>query len=251
MKTQEYEINFQSFYAEKTWPKLSVVVPLYNYESYIIETLDSLRDQTLANFGLVVVNDCSSDDSASVVSGWLEENGERFEAAVLASNTRNAGLSITRNTGIHIAESEFIFFLDADNVIYPRCLERLQEALLSSDAVFAYSILNVFGADTGLMGTEAFSRERLKIGNYIDAMALIRRRTLLQHEGYHDLKHGWEDYDLWLRFCENDEYGIQVPEILGGYRVHAKSMLRTVTSEKKNHIELRKLITQRHSWLEI
>ena len=69
--------------------------------------------------------------------------------------------------------------------------------------------------DRGIMGTEVFHRGRLKYGNHIDAMALIRRDFLLKVGGYHDIKFGWEDFDLWLRMCETNEYLVQIPEILG------------------------------------
>ncbi|MCT8997417.1 glycosyltransferase family 2 protein [Chelativorans intermedius] len=251
MIVQETEILFESRRNAALWPDVTVVIPLYNYQGFITETLNSVREQSLNSIGLVVVDDCSTDASASVVSEWLKRNNDRFERSLLAKNVRNAGLSVTRNTGTSLTNSPFLFFLDADNIIFRRCLDRLMEALKESSAVFAYSILDVFGARRGLMGTEVFNRERFKRGNYIDAMALIRREALIQLGGYHDLKFGWEDFDLWLRICENGDYGIQIPEILGRYRVHANSMLRTVTSESRNQERLKKMMLQRHSWLEL
>ena len=92
------------------------------------------RAQELADVSLVVVDDCSKDPSPQVVRSWLEANKDRFRTAVLARNVKNAGLSITRNTGISIAESAHVFFLDADNLLYPRCLGRHLEAVEQSSA---------------------------------------------------------------------------------------------------------------------
>lgn len=234
------------------WASVCVVVPLYNYEKFIEQTLESVVSQTLDAISLVVVDDCSKDSSPVVAERWIERNKARFKKAVLARNIKNAGLAITRNTGVSMAQSPYLFFLDADNLIYPRCLARHLEAIENSpDAQGAYSLLEVFDADNGIMGTEVFDRGRLKRGNHIDAMALIRREFLQKAGGYHDIKYGWEDFDLWLRMCESDDFLVQIPEILGRYRVHHQSMLRTTTNVGKNHLELRANISSLHPWLEL
>lgn len=248
MVTQDFDVLFST---GDVWPDVSVMIPLFNYENYIGETLDCVAAQTLDRIGLVVVDDDSNDQSLQAVADWLAKNSDRFARAVLARNRTNAGLSITRNTGTAIARSPFVFYLDADNQIYPRSIEAHLEALRSSSAVFAYSIIEVFGADTGVMGTEVFLREHFIKGNYIDAMTMVRRDALVALGGYIDLKYGWEDYELWLRLCERGNFGIQVPEILGRYRIHAGSMIRTVTSSERNYIELRNLILKLHPWIEI
>lgn len=249
MIVQETETLFEH---GSSWSEVCVVVPLYNYDKYIRQTLLSVAAQDLAELSVVVVDDCSKDDSASVVERWLNSNKDRFSTAVLVRNLKNAGLSITRNTGISAAGSPYLFFLDADNLIYPRCLSRHLEAIQRNPAAQgAYSLLEIFDADRGVMGTEVFHRGRFKHGNHIDAMALIRRDFLLRVGGYHDIKYGWEDFDLWLRMCEVGEYLVQIPEILGRYRVHHKSMLRTTTNVGKNHIELRENITALHPWLQL
>jgi len=235
-----------------SWSDVCVVVPLYNYEKYIRQTLLSLVAQDLAEVSLVVVDDCSKDNSPVVVEDWLKSHMDRFGKAMLVRNVKNAGLSNTRNTGISIAQSRYLFFLDADNLIYPRCLSRHLEAVQrNAGAQGAYSLLEIFDADRGIMGTEVFHRGRFKHGNHIDAMALIRRDFLLKMEGYHNIQFGWEDFDLWLRMCEAGEFLVQIPEILGRYRVHQQSMLRTTTNVGKNHIALRENIKSLHPWLQL
>lgn len=234
------------------WSRVCVVVPLYNYADYITETLNSLLEQTLAPLSLIVVDDGSKDESCAVVDGWMRQFGVRFERCILARNVANAGLAITRNTAIGLSGSENIFLLDADNLLYPQCLERHLEALdQSPEAMAAYSLIERFDAEAGVMGTEVFTRERLKYGNHIDAMAMVRRAYLEIIGGYNDIKYGWEDYDLWLRMCENGDFAIQIPQILSRYRVHAKSMLRTVTNVDDSQLILRKNMKRLYNWLEL
>ena len=225
MITQESELVFSR---GETSGCVSVVVPLYNYSDYIEETLGSVVGQDFDDLSIIVINDCSIDDSLAVARRWMEKASLGSKSAFLLNHRTNAGLSITRNTGTAFAKSEFCFFLDADNLLYPSCIRKHFQALSTNpDATAAYSMLEVFDGESGLMGSNVFDRERLKFGNYIDAMAMVRRDYLLSGEGYRPIKHGWEDYDLWLRMCEENRRVLHIPEILARYRVHRSSMLRS------------------------
>ncbi len=243
-----HELKFEAHAGDQV-PVVSVVVSLFNYEAHILSTLGSISLQTLQPIELLVINDGSTDNSEGVVLSWLKNHSGRFVNSRLISHTHNAGLSCARNTGGFLACSELIFFIDADNLIYPDCISTHVAALAQSDAAFAYSILEMFENEQGLMGTETFSRGRLKKKNYIDAMALVRRPMLDVMGGYKIIKEGWEDYDLWLRFEEAGYYGIQIPEILGRYRVHEASMLRTGTDEGQRALNNR--FQNTFPWLEL
>ena len=143
--------------------------------------------------------------------------------------------------------------LDADNAIYPRCLERLAAALAAARAcAFAYPVIELFGDEPGLMGTPVWSRSRLAAGNYIDAMSLIRTSRLRAVGGYARMAvTGWEDYDLWCRFAERGWSGARVPEILARYRTHAASMLNTTTRRADRTAMLIADMKTRHPWLTI
>ncbi len=232
--------------------RVTVVVPLYNYEKHIRETLDSVAAQTFRDIAIVVVDDCSTDSSAAVAEAWMRDHVDQGLSLYLRQNHKNAKLSITRNTGIDFARSEMCFMLDADNVLYPRCIETHVEALDSRpDASAAYSLIEVFEARKSLIGNSAFAASELKYGNYIDAMAMIRRDVLLEMGGYRHMRHGWEDYELWLRFCEADRFAIHIPEILSRYREHGSSMLRTQTNVSKNIAEVHETISSMHPWVEL
>lgn len=232
--------------------RTAVIVPLYNYQGFIGQTLDSVAAQTDDDLCVIVINDRSTDNSLEVAKQWFEAGALGPKSGFLLDHRANRGLSLTRNTGIDFARSRFCFFLDSDNVLYPRCVEKHADALeRNAHADAAYSLIEIFDADTGISGANAFSRDRLKLGNYIDAMAMVRRDYLLKVEGYYPMKHGWEDYDLWLRMCEDDRIAIQIPEMLSRYRVHGSSMLRTQTNIDKNMRELCDAMYERHPWLEL
>src|SRR5262249_11447427 len=150
--------------------------------------------------------DLSTDASRCIAANWLTTNQDRFNNACLVSHHRNSGLAAARNSGFSLAKTEFVFVLDADNCIYPRCLNRCLQAIKAAKADFAYSIIERFISETRtpdtlapLMGTENWSTNGLVHGNYIDAMALIRKDAWARVGGYVSMK-GWEDYHLWCCF---------------------------------------------------
>jgi len=215
-------------------PKVTVVVPLHNYEKYIVECLDSVRLQTTVDLDLIVADDCSRDESAERAVRWMATNARRFRRCQLLRNTVNLRLAQTRNRLFQRARTEYVFPLDADNMIYPRCLESLESALDQCDADFAYCILERFGVQRGLVGWRPWDPQSLLEGNYIDAMAMVRKTTWERVGGYSTCMPvmGWEDYELWLKIAAVKGWGILVPEVLARYRVHMNSMTRTETEPR-------------------
>ena len=236
--------------------KVTVCISLHNYAQYIVETLESVKKQTLTPVDLIVVEDRSTDNSLAIAETWLHENIGSFNQVYLLCHLKNQGLAQARNTAILHAETPYLFILDADNLIYPRCLERCLEALLSdSNAAVAYPLIEQFGEEEGVMGNVVWERSRFLKQNYIDAMSLIRRSALLQVNGYSHLEAvgplGWEDYELWCKFFDAGLYGIPVPEILAKYRIHSTSMLQSISNQSQNIRELHYEMMRLHPWLEL
>ena len=103
-------------------PKVSVVIPLYNAEDYIRMTLLSLRNQTMQDFEIVIVDDCSTDDSLQIVRDFKETDELGSKIKIIALE-KNGGISNTRNVGLRFSEGEYITFLDNDDMMIPTALE--------------------------------------------------------------------------------------------------------------------------------
>jgi SAM-dependent methyltransferase len=234
---------------------VTVVVPVFNYEALVTDALDSVRNQTLSDLDLVIVDDASTDGSRARIVDWLELHASRFNRVMFLGNTENAGLARARNNGFDAAETPYVLPLDADNVLLPKCCAHLLDAVRITNAAFAYPRIRQFGEFTDLFRREhvvgylPWTPQRLVSSNYIDAMALIRKDSWLVAGGYRQGLRGWEDYDLWCRFAERGSYGLRVPEELARYRVHAQSMLHTETNEPQANPILRADMTSAHPWL--
>lgn len=249
MRTQQADVIFET---GRQISRTSVIVPLYNYAHHIEATLESVLAQSDRDVSLIVVDDCSTDRSIEVVSHWMRRRSDCGMGLKLIRNRSNARLAITRNTGISCAQSDYCFMLDADNLLYPRCIEKHAKALdARPDVGAAYSLLEVFEGRRGVIGAGVFLKPALIHGNFIDAMAIFRRSLLLEFDGYEDIQYGWEDYDLWLRMSEAGKAALHIPEITARYRQHNTSMLRTETNIGKNINELHKIMKKRHPWLDL
>lgn len=115
----------------------SVIIPLYNKESYILETVKSVLQQSRKDFEIIVIDDCSTDKSLTVV----RELAKTEKSIKIYQHQKNKGLSATRNTGISHAKGTIVTFLDADDCWTPNFLEEI--AILHSE----FPKAKIFGTD--------------------------------------------------------------------------------------------------------
>jgi Glycosyl transferase family 2 len=215
-------------HSQRQRPRTTIVTALYNHGEEIVEALDSLLRSDDTDFEVLVVDDGSTDGSGAVVHKWGADHPEI--ALLLLSHPINRGLPAARNTALDFARGEYCFVLDADNAVYPNCLNDLRVALDGDpSASFAYGVLSSHknGQAFGLVSYFPWEPMRLRRGNYIDAMALFRTNELRVMNGYSTDRrlYGWEDYDLFCRFAETARRGVFVDRIVASYRVSDTSML--------------------------
>jgi Glycosyl transferase family 2 len=229
---------------------VTVLTALYNHRDLIAPTLDSLERSHYRSFEIVVVDDGSGDGSGDAAVAWMRSHEN--VPALLVRHPVNRGLGAARNTALDFARGRYCLVLDSDNEIYPRCLDALVGTLeRDPEPVFAYPILETFGmveayATRGgdpLVSFLGWEPRRLRMGNFIDALALIRTRELREVGAYttDGRLYGWEDYDLWCRIAERGGSGRLVPQPLARYRTSPSSMLSitnlSLTSAKAAVIE--------------
>jgi hypothetical protein len=207
---------------------VAVIIPLYNHAAEILDALQSVVDADVRDWECVVVDDGSSDGGGEIVRAFMQDHPDHPWR--LVSHPVNRGLPHARNTGIAHTTAGLLMMLDADNALRRTTLTRLGRALDEDPAAaFAYGIIEQFddNGPVGLVSALPWNPRRLRRGNYIDALAMLRRETLEALGGYSTdpRLHGWEDYDLWLRLAESGGHGAFVPEIVARYRVGASSMI--------------------------
>ncbi len=208
-------------------PRVSVAVAVHGRRRDAVEALASVAASRCCELEALILDDAPDGRSAATVRSFLHDHP--WLPAALLRQPAYRGLADSRNTLAERARGEYLFMLDADGGIYPSALERLVTALdADPQATFSYPMVAVFDGDrpVELLSSLPWEPERLKSGNRIDAMALIRRERLLELGGYATDPRlaGWEDFHLWCQCAEAGGHGVLVPQVLGWHRRAASSM---------------------------
>ena len=237
-------------------PKASVCISLYNYGNYILAALESVFNQSFPDLELIVVDDSSTDSGAARVQSWLDEYSYRFNRSLLLQHRSNGGLASARNTAFQAATSDWCFVLDADNTLEPEALSACMAiASQSPDEVAVVHPLirdcphpSGYGVPT-LLPPLPWQSQRLRAGNHIDAMALVRRSAWRKVGGYAHIIGGWEDYDFWCSLIDAGFQGLQCPKVLARYNRHQDSMQASTTQPQLRRLS--RLLQARHPWLQL
>ncbi len=236
-------------------PLVSVIIPAYNAEAFIQETLRSVLAQTYTNLEVLVVDDGSHDRTAEMVKGFVKQ-----DARVTLLQQPNAGVAAARNLAIQQAKGEFIAPIDADDIWFPQNIAKQVQRFVESSAdvglVYSWS-LDIDEHDLPIGEIHAARVEGdvylTLLCHYFlaNASASLIRRSCLEKVGTYNCKfrknhaQGCEDWDLYLRLAEEFEFRF-VPEFLVSYRKIQHSMSCNYSSMAKSHTLMLQSVRQNH-----
>ena len=236
-----------------TWPAVSVVIPLYNTEKYIGECLNSILNQTFQNFEVIVVDDCSTDSSCAIVESYAEKFGGRLALSRLEKNS--GGCALPRNKGLALSRGEYIFFMDADDLLTLTALEELYTLAKNFDADVVYcekhynlnSDTKIIKIDSGQRG-EFVDKPTLEMENLSERVQgiltgrywvtpwrkLVRRNLLIEHEIFFPLVRPGED-DFWTYdLVFHAKRFLRVPNVVYIWRQNEQSVTRKERTPQQN-----------------
>lgn len=213
-------------------PKFSVVIPLYNKAAYILTTVQSVLSQQYTDFELFVVDDGSTDQG-------IERLAEIKDPRMKILRQENQGVSVARNTGIAAATSEFVAFLDADDVWrwdYLMQIDQLIEKYTQADIfVTAY---NVFMSEDVIHYSNEEEADTSGVRNYWLSLkngydfvwtsaTVIRRKAILDAGGFRPGECIGQDLDLWARVAQNNPVVAYTNNRCVNYNRNAENNART------------------------
>jgi glycosyltransferase involved in cell wall biosynthesis len=224
-------------------PLVAVIIPAYNAASTINETLTSVRAQTYCNLEVLVIDDGSDDDTATIVGKHVIE-----DRRVRLITQPNSGVAAARNRGIAEARADLIAPVDADDIWGQTKIEKQVDALTSNDKVgLVYAWSALIDAHGNIKGEIAAEHEGVVIqgmcsGNFIGngSSPLMLKSAILKAGGYDPnlrsaAAQGCEDMLLYFRIAERYQFAL-VREHLIGYRRHRKAMSRNAPEMLKSYL---------------
>lgn len=203
-------------------PIVSVIMPVYNCEKYIQEAVESILNQTYTNFELLIIDDCSTDKTVSIINNFKDP---RIKLNVKEKNT---GYTNSLNYGLTIAIGKYIARMDGDDISLPERFEKQVSFLEENQDVVlcgtAYKIMHNKRYITFPEKHDLIKVRMLK-GNQIAHPSVVIRASILKehHLEYNPKMEPAEDYDLWTRMlCLGKFHNLQEP--LLNYRIHEKQV---------------------------
>ena len=195
---------------------VSIIMPSYNTARFISETIDSVLRQTYANWELIVVDDCSTDNTDEVIGAYLADERIRY-----IKNEKNSGAAVSRNRALREARGKWIAFLDSDDLWLPEKLEKQLAFMTKNGYDFSYTNyeeINESGEKTGVQVTGPRRITRMGMFNYcwpgcLTVMYNAEAVGLIQIE---DIKKN-NDYAMWLKICKMADCYL-LDETLAAYR---------------------------------
>ncbi|HYI38491.1 MAG TPA: glycosyltransferase family A protein [Thermoleophilaceae bacterium] len=219
--------------------RMAVVIPCYNDGAFLLEALESLREQEPHE--LVVVDDGSFEPDTLEILERLAAEG------IHVHSQENAGLGPARMAGVRATRSSIVHFLDSDDLLPPGTLTVLADALEQHpEASVAWGHYRSFGVRDCLFPTAPeLDPWRITFFDEIPGTCMVRRETIEAVGGWDDL--GYEDWDFWMKVAEKGYTGVGVPVTTLLYREHPTPRLlaSTLTSHDKHY----ELLRERHATL--
>ena len=209
---------------------ISVVLPVYNCERFLSESILSILNQTFSNFKLIIVDDCSTDGSGDIVRNFSSKD-DRIE---LIRNTRNLKLANSLNTAICASNSKYIARMDADDISALNRLELQYDFLeKNQNVVIVGSNMDIIDEDGSSNGcrmyyeTDSRIRDSMFFYSPFCHPAIMMRSSALDVAGlYRSNFNPAEDYELYFRLGRVGEFA-NIPKSLLKYRVVSSSMTNT------------------------
>lgn len=227
---------------DKQMPLVSIIVPYYNAEKFIQETLDCIQRIEYPSWECIIINDGSTENSKNIINKAIDGNSQ---FTILHQD--NSGPSVARNTGICASNGTYILPLDADDLISKEYITKAVQ-ILEDDATIklVYSNAEYFGKKTGSWLLPEYNFNDLLFENMIFCSALFRRSDYDKTRGYDPSLHGREDWDFWLELLKTGGRVHKLDDVHFYYRTHEESRDRNAN---RNLEQIRKQIYLNHKEL--
>jgi len=205
-------------------PEVSIITPVYNAEKFLEETIESVLNQTYEDFEYLLIDDCSTDRSPSIV----KEYAKRHSRIKYIKLEENSGAAVARNTGLENAKGRFIAFIDSDDKWYPEKLEKQLSFMKNDHKAFTYTKYErISEADGEVLGAPDFPK-KLDYSGLLKNTAIACSTVVINRQVIGDFRmplvRKGQDTATWLKILRTHEYAYLVDEVLNQYRAREGSL---------------------------
>jgi glycosyltransferase involved in cell wall biosynthesis len=229
---------------------VSIILPLYNGENFIEQTLESIARQSFTDSELIIVDDGSTDNSCTIIKRISSESEYPILKNLQILSKENGGVASARNFGIKATKGKYLAFIDQDDLWVPQKLEQQIAALESSTATWCYSSYLRFYADGREKIRKRGSSDRIKtLGSLVFGKLFIPPSTVLIEKSVCEEEGGFvseftpsDEWDLFLTLAEKHA-PVYCPEVLVRFRSHSAS---TAKKQKRKIFDAQLKVLEKH-----
>lgn len=204
---------------------VSVIIPVYNAAKVIRKTLDSVFEQTYKNIEVVLVDDCSTDNSKQIIN----EYAKTHDGIVYCLQETNQGAGAARNKALEIAQGQYVAFLDADDKWKPQKIEKQINLLKEKNGAFSYTAIEMINErDEIVKGKRNVKAEidyKFLLKNTMIATSTVLIDRTIIGDFRMSTRRGGQDYATWLMILRSGIIAYGINEALEQYRVGNKDSL--------------------------
>lgn len=220
---------------------VSIVIPVYNAEKYLEKALDSCLNQSYSNIEVIAVNDGSTDNTSEILSGYADK--------IIVVNQKNKGIAGALNTGIRAMNSNWYKLMNADDILYPECVEILISELgkIRDKKIIIYGNYDIIDSNDDIieqridLNRNSWSQFEQGVAllnsQFINCITTIFPKNIFEKYGYYNESSKFsEDYDLLLRLSLLHGFRFHlIEEKLAMYRNHPKQDTKRKMKETYNY----------------
>ena len=203
---------------------VSVIIPVYNVSGFIAQTIDSILFQSYKDVEIILVDDCSTDDSSDIISNYVSVHSN----IIYSKLDINQGAAVARNKALSIAKGRYVAFLDSDDMWCDQKLEKQLAFMNEKNAAISCTAMDTIDKDGNSLGTIRKVIERIDydflLRNTMIATSTVVIDRNITGNFLMPLRRGGQDYATWLMLMRNGEICYGLNEVLSHYRVLSDSL---------------------------
>ena len=205
-------------------PLVSIITPVYNAERFLSDTIKSVQNQTYKNWEMLLVDDCSKDNSAQIIKEF-QKYDDRIKYIKLE---KNSGASVSRNTGIKNAKGRFIAFVDSDDIWKPEKLEVQVKYMLENNLGFTFTSYRYMKEDGELTNKVAKAPSKINYNGLlkntiIGCSTVVIDTDIVEYFEMPLVRRG-QDTATWLQILRKEKYAYGIDKDLVYYRLVGESL---------------------------
>lgn len=231
--------------------RVSVIIPSYNHTLFILDAIKSAIKQTVKPYEIIVVDDCSTDDTKTKVNDFIISHcldlKEDDPIIIYHRHEENKGLPSARNTAVELSNGDYVLPLDADDMLEEHAIEKMSRILDRNTYIdIVYPFAKWFGTQNFIQTTDEYKFTDLLKRNFMFCCSMYRRKVWEDYNYNENMVNGYEDWDFWIGAGKNGHFGKLLSEPVFLYRKHGFSMIdkavqchdKLVEQIHKNHPEV-------------